>query len=283
MVTREGLYGVVVWYNPDADNVAAMQTYLGDVRQLFVVDNSASDNSSLLSDLPSNKITYIPNYDNLGIATALNIGCSRAVEAGAEWILTMDQDSRFDRFSVTDFLAEVNQCPTFDVVGIFSPYHACGEVAGKKKERFQTIFITMTSGNFLRAEAYKKCGRFRDDFFIDLVDDEYCCRLYRNGYTVVKTNNIELTHQLGDGFIRVCPLFKKKFNRHNALRHYYIRRNVLKVRELYPECSKYYSKQLRKQIKRIVLYDSDNKWLKLKHIYWGWRDYKKGIFGKFNH
>ncbi|HOH71458.1 MAG TPA: hypothetical protein PK552_05360, partial [Paludibacteraceae bacterium] len=148
---------------------------------------------------------------------------------------------------------------------------------------FQTIFITMTSGNLLRAEAYRKCGRFRDDFFIDLVDDEYCCRLYRNSYTVVKTNRIIITHSLGNGFVRVSPLFQKTFIQHSALRHYYIVRNLLEVRRLYPEHKKYYSRQLRKRLKRCLLYDSDQKWTKIKYMYWGWRDYKKRIFGKINH
>lgn len=102
--------------------------------------------------------------ENLGIATALNIGCEAALNANAKWILTMDQDSKFDRFSLADFITEANQCPTFDKVGIFSPYHYCGETKRKKRERFQTVLTTMTSGNLLRAEAYRKCGRFRDDF-----------------------------------------------------------------------------------------------------------------------
>lgn len=282
MVTKEKLFGVVVWYHPSNENIEAIRSYLGDITHLFIVDNSENNNKILVDQLPIDKVTYLPNCDNLGIATALNIGCIKACEAGAEWILTMDQDSKFDRFSLADFITEVNLCPTFDNVGIFSPYHYCGETSRKEREHFQTIFITMTSGNLLRADAYRECGRFRDDFFIDLVDDEYCCRLYRNGYTVVKTNRIILTHHLGNGFVRVSPLFKKTFVQHNALRHYYIVRNMLEMKRLYPEQKPYYSKQLRKRIKRWLLYDFDQKWGKLKYMWWGWRDFRNGKFGKLN-
>lgn len=283
MITQKEICGVVVWYNPTTDNVTAINTYLENISHLFIVDNSTTDNSALINTLPNNKITYLPNLENLGIATALNIGCEAALNANAKWILTMDQDSKFDRFSLSDFITEANQCPTFDKVGIFSPYHYCGEVSHKKRERFQTTLITMTSGNLLRTEAYCKCGRFRDDFFIDLVDKEYCCQLYRNSYTVVKTNRIIITHSLGNGFVRVSPLFQKTFIQHSALRHYYIVRNLLEVRRLYPEHKKYYSRQLRKRLKRCLLYNSDQKWTKIKYMYWGWRDYKKRIFGKINH
>lgn len=282
MILNDKICGVVVWYNPTTENVAAINSYISEIKHLFVVDNSDLSNEILLEALPKDKITYVPLNENKGIATALNIGCEAAAEAGAEWILTMDQDSKFDRFSLTQFVEEANQCPTFKQVGIFSPYHYCGEVSRKKRERFQTIFITMTSGNLLRTEAYLKCGRFRDDFFIDLVDDEYCCRLYRNGFTVVKTNQIILTHALGNGFVRVNRFFKKTFVQHSVLRHYYIVRNLLEVRQLYPEHIKYFTKKLRKRLKRCVLYDSDHKFEKLKYMYWGWRDYRNRNFGRFN-
>ncbi|HHT61698.1 MAG TPA: glycosyltransferase, partial [Bacteroidales bacterium] len=117
MITQKEICGVVVWYNPTTDNVTAINTYLENISHLFIVDNSTTDNSALINTLPNNKITYLPNLENLGIATALNIGCEAALNANAKWILTMDQDSKFDRFSLSDFITEANQCPTFDKVG----------------------------------------------------------------------------------------------------------------------------------------------------------------------
>ena len=51
----------------------------------------------------------ILNKENLGIATALNIGVRKALENGYEWILTMDQDPEVDyngirKINVLDWL-----------------------------------------------------------------------------------------------------------------------------------------------------------------------------------
>lgn len=275
------LYGVVVWYHPNVDAVTSALTYIHHLRQLFVVDNSENDNSDLLSALPAERCVYLPNFINQGIAAALNRGCRIAAQAGATWILTMDQDSRFDESSVPDYLAEAAGCDHFECVGVFSPCHICDTNKHHTHARYERRTAVMTSGNLLRTKAFETLGGFREDFFIDLVDDEFCCRLLEHGFDIVCLNQIHLTHQLGDGPKRICGIFRKTFIPHNALRHYYITRNTLWTIKLHLERKAFYQKQLWKNIKRTLLYDNRDKMKKIKYMYWGWRDYKHGISGAF--
>ena len=83
MILNDKICGVVVWYNPTTENVAAINSYISEIKHLFVVDNSDLSNEILLEALPKDKITYVPLNENKGIATALNIGCVAAAEAGA--------------------------------------------------------------------------------------------------------------------------------------------------------------------------------------------------------
>ena len=86
-------------------------------------------------------------------------------------------------------------------------------------------------------------------------------------------NRIVMEHHLGNGFVEV-PILHHRFIEHNALRHYYIVRNTLFILRDYPEQRAYYRKQLRKRIKRLLLYDWHDKWQKIKQCIRAYRDYK---------
>ena len=64
------LAGVVVVYNPGDGVLNSINSYIDDLDILYVVDNSSFDNTKLFNN---DKIKYIPNMDNMGIAKALNV------------------------------------------------------------------------------------------------------------------------------------------------------------------------------------------------------------------
>lgn len=285
MICKENLWGVVVWYNPTEANVSAIDSYINDIERLVVVDNSDNDNTNLLGKKPN--VIYLPNLQNKGIAAALNQGCYFAIDSGAEWILTMDQDSHFNESGLTQLINMANQYKDLDKAAVFSPVHFYGiELKDKRKwkEDYTVEDSVMTSGNLLSLKAFKNVGGFREDFFIDLVDDEFCYRARTKGYQIVMINNVLLNHYLGDSAIMINFLgMKKVFDDHNELRHYYIARNMSYMSRLYPAYKKRFKRRLRKHFKRILLYDNRKKWKKLTYMIRGIKDYRKGVKGAYNH
>lgn len=267
----EHVAGLVVWYHPEQSEAEAVRLYAEEVEQVIIVDNSETDHTALADTLPNT--TYIACMKNLGIATALNIGCRKAIESGAKWVLTMDQDSLWNQQSVSQYIAEAEAYPEMGKVGIFSPYHDCDGTPEKHRHtgRFERRMVQMCSGNLLRLSAWEAAGGFRDDFFIDLVDDEICCHLWQMGYQVVRLNRINLTHHLGEGVHRL-PITKHPYTPHPVWRYYYIGRNLQRMIQLYPEHSQYYRKHAYKELKRLCLYDWHNKWQKLSRYLHGWHD-----------
>jgi rhamnosyltransferase len=96
-------------------------------------------------------VLYYPNYQNFGIAKALNIGCQKALDEGYEWVLTMDQDSfwsnpeelqRYIQFSEKLYLNNAKNIS-------FSPgMKSLQEIIQKEKDDiFQYTKIIWTSGN----------------------------------------------------------------------------------------------------------------------------------------
>jgi len=95
MIEQNNLFGIVIWYYPTLENMDNINSYIDNVHKLIIIDNSDVDNSALLSGFNNSKILYIANKENRGMAAALNQGCRIGINSGAEWVLTMDQDSSF--------------------------------------------------------------------------------------------------------------------------------------------------------------------------------------------
>lgn len=265
--------GVVIWYNPTEDEVNNIKSYINNLDKLFIIDNSQQSNEFLLKDLESKRIRYIPNNENLGIAKALNIGCNEAIKENYKWILTMDQDSKFDNnfeLFIDEFNNKIKSNPK---IAIIAPKSLDEEFEGYKKK-------VITSGNILNLKAYKEVGGFDEKLFIDEVDFDIGFRLLRNGYLLYQTDKINMNHKLGNTIY--FKLFGKKIfssMNHTYTRKYYIIRNRLEIMKRYPEIKKEYSKTIIKDFFKMFLIEKD-KYRKIKYSIKGVIDYKKGNFGK---
>lgn len=270
------IIGVVVWFHPGKPELTALEWYRKDLEHVIIVDNSETDNHTLVDGLEN--VHYIALGENKGIAAALNVGCREAQRMGAEWVLTMDQDSLWNQHTLSQYIAEASRYEEFEKVGIFAPFHDCDghPQTHKRPGRFQELRIIMCSGNLLRLQAWQEVGGFREDFFIDSVDDEICCHMRQKGWRIIRTNEILLTHSLGNG-VQIVKIIHHPYTSHAAWRYYYIARNMLWMKHMYPEMAPYYGKYLRKELKRLVLYDWDDKRNKIRNYIRGLRDGRRAI------
>ena len=270
---------VVVLYNPSQENINNISLYKKEVDRIYIVDNT-DDNIKRINN--TQKLKYIKLGENKGIAYALNIGAKKAIEDGYKWLLTMDQDSKMTKdiiVKMKDFLISTKE----ENVGLISPYQDIDSKEDSISEDIEDMIEVMTSGNIINLDAYKKIGGFKDWLFIDCVDTDYCMNLHKHGYKVLRLNRIVMKHELGN--LVVHKLFNKEYPcyNHNPIRRYYIVRNNLYINSLYKNLYPEYCKRLLRiqkgQVKRIIVFEK-NKFQKLRMMYKGYRDYKKGIKGK---
>lgn len=273
---------VVVLYNPSEDNINNVLSYSTFMDKIYVVDNSNTNNEKMFFNIDN--IKYIANMENKGIANALNIGALNAIKEKFHWLITMDQDSNLSKKNYDSLLKYISENDTKNI-GIVSPYHNVETNNKKSDETVEECLEVMTSGNFVNLEIYKKIGGFKDWLFIDLVDIEYCFNLNKNGYKVIRLNNVIMEHKLGD--TKVYKFLKKRFivSNHSAFRRYFMVRNMLYVYDMYkdvfPEYCQFLKKIQKGQIRYILMFEKD-KINKLKRMYKGYKDYKKGVKGNSN-
>lgn len=175
------LAAIVTIYYPDVlVTVRNIQRYIEDVDMLILWDNTPvkdRDRYVLCLDEYSNKIVYLGTGYNEGIAYALNRSFEWAIRNGYEYVLTMDQDSYWNDFSA--YKQRVVECHESDVA-IFAPIiKSCDRILRCNSEKF-----VITSGSIDGLSIFKRLGLFREDFFIDEVDNEYCIRCKKEKYRI---------------------------------------------------------------------------------------------------
>ncbi len=276
---------VIVTYNPGEEltkNIAALQS---QVDHIIVVDNGSSkppDDSS---------ITFLHNTINLGLATALNQGVRLALELHAQWIITFDQDSIATPSFIRGLFAAYEACPyAAEVMLVGSTYQdpTSGEIVSladdKSSSSFRPATYTWTSGCLMNASVFKAVGYFRDDFFIDYIDIEYCLRCQKHGFKLLESAQAVLLHNVGQPTRRRFLGKLYSTSNHSALRRYYSARNRTRVYiEYWGSHRLWILKDLRiylKQLRDILLVE-EQRWLKLSYVLRGIRDGLRNKGGKY--
>ena len=283
---------VLVAYHPDDGFPARVAAIAAQVGATFIIDNGSTDEELAglreLAALPA--LTLIRNFANLGIARALNIGARHALAGGYAWALLLDQDTRVDPDMVARLIA-VYGSSRLDgrVAAIGSRYR---DPTGRamdalrleaRGEDWQEVESVITSGSLLSLAAYRVVGPFRDDFFIDHVDTEYCFRARAAGYRVLETVLPLMSHSVGAPTAHRLLWSTTWTTNHSPDRRYYIARNNTVLLREYgtsgrgPWQLKSIVRCLR-LCKRIVYFE-DDKLAKILAVMQGWWDAMRGRMG----
>lgn len=220
-----GVAGMVTLYNSEWKFLEHVETYVRQINKLYIVDNSETKHVELIDKLISmyTNVQYINNGGNKGIAYALNVGASVAIQDGYDSLLMMDDDSSAPADLVQSLYKTMKEQETIGIVAAQSDPDSRGE-------REQDVLTVITSGSLLNLEAYKIVGPFLNELFIDWVDHEYCFRLNKYGYRTLVVNHTKLKHRLGifyqRKFLSFIPI---RWRSHSPTRLYYKFRNSLYV------------------------------------------------------
>lgn len=224
------LASIVVAYNPDVKDVVKNTYSYAELCDLVIVwDNTPNGDNDWteLSDL-GDKVRVYSYGENIGLASAYNRGIDIALENGCSFLMTMDQDSCFENFKVLKEFVEEYEGTEY---GIFcppvnTPVSNCGEII--------PVSYTVQSGCIFSLEMIKAIGRFRDDFFIGMVDAEMQLKAADNGYKIAQIGGCNLIHQIGSG--RVVKKYGRKFHvmDYGPLRYYYDSRNRILMWKEFP-------------------------------------------------
>ena len=283
---------IIVTYHPDSGLAARLARLVHQVGEVVVVDNGSTDEemATLRAAAARAGLTLMFNHANLGIARALNVGVQHARAAGFSWALLLDQDTLVDDDMIEHLLIAQASCRGGrPVAAVGSRYRDTkGRSADLRRldssgEHWEEVESVITSGCLLSLPAYEAIGPFRDDFFIDYVDTEYCFRARAAGYRVIETLRPLMSHTVGAPTAHKVLWKTTWTSNHSPDRRYYIARNNTVLLKEYgtsgrgPWQIKSFARCLR-LCKRIAYFETD-KVRKILAVGEGWWDAVRGKMG----
>ncbi len=275
---------VVILYYPPSTIIKNIMSYVNEVEELYIMDNSPHANTTITTELSNYNIFYIHDGENKGIAARLNSAAKMAYDKGFQWLLTMDQDSYFTFGAVKKYKAYIHDFNNKETVAAFGASFSNTE---NTTTIYQEVSLLITSGSIINLNVLNTIGNFDENLFIDEVDSEYCYRSRINQFKLIECATIQLQHQLGENIIARSFKSGKLSTRrlHQPIRIYYIVRNYFYVRKKLPTLSAEEKKQMQHNLwihlKNNILYNK-KRLLVIHYAFKGYIDYKKNKMGKLN-
>jgi rhamnosyltransferase len=276
--------GITVLYQPDISVLDNINSYIENVDRLYVFDNSERYNDCLISALLRHeKIQYVDMHGNQGLAKALACGCRLAKADGFKYVLTMDQDSKFEADAVDKLKNCMKSHTEYSIIGANAKsLNNNGEVLYMRITGvpIREVYWNMTSGSLMNLDDYFEVGGFDDELFIGGIDIDIGIKMHIKNKRIGVLEDAVLLQHFGNSEER--NFFGKKVYVYfgNDINYYYYNRNDMYLRKKYGK--KIWKKtgvSLLKSTVKTVLYET-NRIHKIKIVLLGYKDGYCGNIGK---
>lgn len=227
---------IVVTFHPEESAQHHLTSLIEQFQLIVVVDNGSTPSvQHFLKQLAAEEDNLIvhQNSENVGLATALNIGANIGLSKNATLLHTFDQDSIVDKkyaASMYRFYCELDNKNTICGCNYWNEYKNRPLISKEKCISTKTgvsAKTVITSGMMLSTDLYQKIGPFEESYFIDSIDHEYCLRTRQQGASVLINPEILFTQTIGVSHHRASGKVRRASYQHSTNRIYYKSRNSL--------------------------------------------------------
>lgn len=220
---------VVVVYKPEISLlIENIYGFINDVKKIVIWQNSElelDEINSLKSSFSTEKLFIAGNGTNEGIPKALNYAVDHMEEYQCDYLLTMDQDSRWINFH--SYVSFVGNEPIDRIYGPEIIANTDKDYCEIKNNylRISDVGYVITSGMLCHRDILSEVGSFNEVLFIDAVDEEYCYRARLKGKRSVQVHGAYLRQQFGESKIVSFAGRETIVSNYSPFRYYYIVRN----------------------------------------------------------
>ena len=211
---------IIVTYNPDITALLELSAQLKKETDFIIVDNGTKEISSIVESITVyEKCKAVIFLDqNEGLAKALNIGITWALDRNYDFVFLFDQDSSLcDLFvkRMIDAFFDASEKTKLNIAAVgpriinpqtmrqtnfklFSRFIFRSDIKLAKSSSHYFADFLITSGTLLYLDALASIGAMKESFFIDNIDLEWCFRAKSKGYELIGTDEAVLYHAIGE-------------------------------------------------------------------------------------
>jgi len=249
-MTDVGIACIIVTYNPSSSDYNSINSCLGRLEQIIVIDNSSDSisRSKLVNFIKniqsSTKVELVLNEINLGLSKAYNLGINMARSKGIQYLILLDQDSYFLEDSISELYYAYEEMRSLGFFGIISP------TVIMKKGNIDSIFtrsfdnitrrihkwfennnilqsrFAINSGTFIPLEIIKDKKVYDEELFTDGIDILFCYKLRDKKLYIFRSKKSRLVHNEHANFFKigglVLPIFLYSSDRIYHIVHDYL-------------------------------------------------------------
>ena len=190
---------VVPTFRPESDSLLALLAWLksADLPVLVTDDASPVTFDPVLREVARLGVDVVRHERNAGIARGLNDGLDFAEAQGAQWLLTVDQDTSLPHGYLESVLPWAR--PGVGVVAAEHIDDASGMLSYPTRinDGYLTTHEVIQTGSLWSIADMRAVGGFDETLGIDAVDAAACLRLRERGLRVVLAPGVSLSHRLG--------------------------------------------------------------------------------------
>lgn len=206
----------IVVFNPDPAALQQLvQCIAPDVAAVVVFANSEIPpalETELQARAGATPLEVVRPARNVGLGAAYNAAAEVAAHYSGRHLLLLDQDSLPSHAMARRLVAMAQELTAAGerpaVVGPFPVTEAGEPFKIRRRARGAPaglaavpVAFAISSGSLVDVEALRDAGPFREDFFIDAIDIEWCLRAAARGWSVWIAQDVPMVHRLGHGVI----------------------------------------------------------------------------------
>lgn len=223
MLNSLAVYAVILNWNLAVDTIECIRSLQSaglDLERVILVDNGSSDGSlALFTQTFSHHINYVPLSDNRGFAGGTNAGIRYALQAGAEWVLLINNDTYVDRSFFDELTRAIQARPLWKIISPTILYAGMPDIIWSMGDRRigrslltrpllrdrrlpddLPAFITVDSLNacamVVHRDVFVQVGGFDESYFMYAEDADFCWRAHRTGFRMGIATRARMWHKV---------------------------------------------------------------------------------------
>lgn len=210
-------------YKDTSECIESLRSSSYELNEILVVDNGSTDGSieKIERDYANDPVvTTLRNEENYGFARGINVGIKYAIDAGAEYVFLLNNDTVVGEECIERLLESVRHRKQIGIAGPRILYHGTKRVwhGGGRFSRVKTGIVNEEQGEidaelsdedrfvdfitgcamFTDTDVFDEVGMLDERYFFYVEDVDFCLRVKRAGFEILYVPGAEVGHKIGD-------------------------------------------------------------------------------------